>query len=140
MMGYGRNLAVGTYNVRGLALKEQLVLGWIQSSKLAVAALTETWINPSEQVADFISEYVALSPRARNGKGYGAAALCIHPLVKYQTCERRNHYISVHCNHNPRYHHRGSISFTRSNCKASKAVSPTNRGHGLSPLDHNGGF
>ncbi|PXF39483.1 hypothetical protein BWQ96_10830 [Gracilariopsis chorda] len=83
-----RNFSVGTYNIRGLKSNEQLVAEWIQRSGIAVAAITETWLKPEDDVDYFITEHVALEPRCPNGKGYGGVALSIHPLLRYQVLKK----------------------------------------------------
>ncbi|KAI0562920.1 Endonuclease-reverse transcriptase [Gracilaria domingensis] len=84
VMAPQRSFSVGTYNVRGLHTKEQVVAEWIQRNGIAVAALTETWLKPGDELETYISEQVALQPQCPNGKGYGGVALCVHPLLKYE--------------------------------------------------------
>lgn len=94
-----QKLIVGTFNVRGLKTKEHSVTEWIRVQNIAVAALTETWITPGDDIDESITEYTAMETTIRNGKGYGGVALCIHPLLKYSLLAKKScpqyQYIAV---------------------------------------------
>lgn len=82
MMIPKRSLKIGTFNVRGLKAKEHLIYEWILEKKQWIAALTETWITPPDDLDPMISEYTALPLPYSNGNGYGGVALCISLLLR----------------------------------------------------------
>ena len=81
---------LGTFNIRGLSGNVEAVEKIINTYKLQILAITETWMRPMDAVPlPYRTESICLAPTNQRYRGQGGITLVLQPNILYSLIEKR---------------------------------------------------
>ena len=82
--------AIGTFNIRGLSGNVEAVEKIINTYRLQILAITETWMRPMDAVPlPYRTESICLAPPGQRYRGQGGITLVLQPNTLYRLIEKR---------------------------------------------------